>query len=105
MRIHGNPERAKANLADGRERSRLAAREYRGAPIRPPARGTLLKTIRVTDHIKGVCYTITLHQGDRLNNIEPRLHGQPFLRSITCGFDELFRALRRGWKIRWLIIN
>jgi hypothetical protein len=105
MRIHGNLERAKSNLAAGRERSRLAAVDYRGALIRPPERGTLLKTIRVTDHIKGVSYKITLHQGDRLNNIEPRLHGQPFLRSITCGFDELFRALRKRWSLRWLIIN
>lgn len=105
MRIYGNPERAKANLLNGRERARLRHCEYLGAPVRPPERGTLLKTIRITDHVKGVSYVVTIHQGDRLNNIEPRLHGQPFVKSITCGFDELFRALRKRWSLRWLILN
>lgn len=105
MRIYGNPERAKANLAAGRERARLRRCKYLGAPVRPPDRGALLKTVRVTDHIKGISYVITIHQGDRLNSIEPRLHGQPFVKSITCGFDELFRALRKRWSLRWLIVN
>lgn len=105
MRIYGNPERAKANLAAGRERARLRRCKYLGATVRPPDRGALLKTVRVTDHIKGISYVITIHQGDRLNSIEPRLHGQPFVKSITCGFDELFRALRKRWSLRWLIVN
>lgn len=105
MRIYGNPERAKARLAAGRERARLRRCKYLGAPVRPPDRGTLLKTVRVTDHIKGISYTITIHQGDRLNNCEPRLFGRPFMKTITCGVDTLFRELRRRWKIRWLIFN
>jgi len=105
MRIYGNPERARANLAAGRERARLRRCAYLGAPVRPPERGALLKTIRVTDHIKGISYTMTIHQGDRLNNCEPRLFGRPFMRSVTCGVDTLFRELRRRWKIRWLILN
>lgn len=105
MRIYGNRERGLANLAAGRERARLRRCAYLGAPIRPPERGTLLKTIRVTDHIKGISYTMTLHQGDRLNNCEPRIFGQPFMKSITCGFDELFRALRKRWSLRWLVLN
>lgn len=105
MKIYGNPERAKVNLSAGRERARLRRCAYLGAPVRPPDRGALLKTIRVTDHIKGISYVITLHQGDRLNNIEPRIHGKPFLKSVTCGFDEFFAELRKRWKIRWLILN
>jgi hypothetical protein len=105
MRIYGNREQGLANLAAGRERARLRRLDYLGTPVRPPERGALLKTIRVTDHIKGVSYVVTIHQGDRLNNIEPRLHGQPFVKSITCGFDELFRALRKRWSLRWLILN
>jgi hypothetical protein len=97
MRIHGNPEYALSNLARGREAGRRRRVEYRGPPLRPPERGKLLKTLRITDHIKGVSYIITLHQGDRLNNIEPRLHGQPFVKTVTCGFDTLFRALRKHW--------
>lgn len=83
----------------------MATSAFNGEPLRPPLPGTLLKTIRVTDHLKGLSYVITIHQGDRLNNIEPRLHGRPFLKSITCGFDQLFRALRQRWKSRWLILN
>jgi len=105
MRIHGNPEYAFRNLARGREESRQRGVAFRGPPVRPPDRGELLKTIRVTDHIKGLSYVITLHQGDRRNNIEPRLHGQPFMRTVSCGFDQLFRDLRRRWKLRWLVEN
>lgn len=105
MKLYGDPERAKANLAAGRERSRLHYLKRNGPPVRPPDRGALLKTMRITDHIKGISYVITIHQGDRLNSIEPRLHGRPFIKSIACGFDELFRALRKRWSLRWLIVN
>lgn len=105
MKLYGNRERALANLAAGRERSRLRYLAHNGPAVRPPDRGTLLKTIRVTDHIKGISYTMTIHQGDRLNNCEPRLFGRPFIKTITCGVDTLFRELRRRWKIRWLILN
>ena len=103
--LHGNPERAKANLAAGRERARQERRAFNGPAIRAPECGTLLKTIRVTDHIKNISYTMTIHQGDRLNGIEPRLFGQPFIRSRFCGFDLLFRELRKRWSLRWLIMN
>lgn len=105
MRILGDPKYALPNLQRGREAARQRAIAYRGPSLRPPERGTLLKTLRITDHIKGVSYVVTLHQGDRLNNIEPRLHGQPFMKRCTCGFDQLFRELRRRWSLRWLIVN
>ena len=105
MRIHGNKERAIANLSAGRERARLRRCVYRGATVRPPDRGTLLKTIRVTDHIKGISYVMTIHQGDRLNNVEPRLHGRPIMKTVTCGMDALMRVLRNKWKLHWLILN
>lgn len=103
MRIYGDIERAKVNLARGRERSRLAASKFNGEALRPPVRGTLLKTVRVTDHIRGLSYTITIHQGDRLNNIEPRLFGRSFFASVCVGFDEFFIELRKRWSLRWLI--
>lgn len=105
MRIYGDPEYARLNLRRGREEARNRAVAFRGKPIRSPFRGELLKTLRITDHIKGISYVVTLHQGDRLNNIEPRLFGQTFMRTICCGFDSLFRELRHRWKIRWLIEN
>lgn len=103
--LRGNTERAKANLRNGREASRQRAVAFRGVPIRPPERGALLKTIHVTDHIKGIGYTVTIHQGERLNGIEPRLFGRPFVKSRYCGFDLLFRELRKRWSLRWLIVN
>lgn len=105
MRIYGNRERGLANLRAGRERARLSRAEFNGGPVRAPDAGTLLKTIHVTDHIKGIGYTITIHQGERLNGIEPRLFGQPFVRSRYCGFDLLFRELRKRWSLRWLVVN
>lgn len=102
MRIYGNPDRALANLGAGRRRRCVKARAFLGDPIRPPERGTKLKTLRITDHVQGISYVVTLHQGDRLNNIEPRLFGRPFVRTLCCGFDRLFRELRRRWKLRWL---
>lgn len=105
MRIYGNPECAKANLRRGRESSRLQSIAFRGAAIRPPDRGALLKTIHVIDHIKGIGYTVTIHQGERRNGIEPRLFGQPFVKSRFCGFDLLFRELRKRWSLRWLVVN
>ena len=83
----------------------MGAVAHRGASIRPPERGSLLKTIHVTDHIKGIGYTVTIHQGERLNGIEPRLFGRPFIRGRYCGFDLLFRELRKRWSLRWLIVN
>lgn len=103
MRIYGNPEYAKRNLERGKERSRLARREFNGEALRPPDQGTLLKTVRVTDHVRGISYVITIHQGDRLNNIEPRLFSRPFFGSVCVGFDEFFRELRKRWSLRWLI--
>ena len=105
MRIYENRERGLANLAAGRERSRLARVAFNGPAIRPPERGTLLKAIRVTDHVKGISYTMTIHQGERLNGIEPRIFGQSFVKSRYCGFDLLFRELRKRWSLRWLIVN
>lgn len=105
MRIHGNRERAIANLAAGREASRLRRCAFLGPSLRAPNAGTLLKTIRVTDHVKHLSYTITIHQGDRRNGIEPRLFGQPFVKSRYCGFDLLFRELRKRWSLRWLVLN
>lgn len=105
MRIYGNRERALINLAAGRETSRLRRHEFSGTPLRAPDQGALLKTIRVTDHVKNLSYTITIHQGDRRNGIEPRLFGQPFVKSRYCGFDLLFRELRKRWSLRWLVMN
>jgi len=105
MRIYGNKQRGIANLTAGRERARQARCAFNGPPIRPPEPGSLLKTIRVTDHVKQISYTMTIHQGERLNGIEPRLFGQPFVRSRYCGFDLLFRELRKRWSLRWLIVN
>lgn len=105
MKIYGDKQRAISNLAAGRERARLRRCAYLGMPVRPPLRGTLLKTIRVTDHIKGISYILTIHQGDRLNNCEPRLFGKPFMKTVSCGIDTLFRELRRRWKLRWFVIN
>jgi len=65
----------------------------------------LLKTIRVTDHVKNISYAITIHQGNRRNGIEPRLFGQSFVKSRYCGFDLLFRELRKRWSLRWLVLN
>ncbi len=103
MRIYGNPIYAKRNLEAGRCRSRKIQSDFNGEPLRPPLRGTLLKTLRVTDHVRGISYTVTLHQGDRLNNIEPRLFGKPFFETVSVGFDEFFRVLRKKWALRWLI--
>jgi hypothetical protein len=105
MRIYGSREQGLANLAAGRERERQDRRAFNGPPIRPPERGTLLKTLHVVDHIKGIGYTVTIHQGERLNGIEPRLFGQPFVKARFCGFDLLFRELRKRWTLRWLIVN
>jgi hypothetical protein len=105
MRIWGNKERGIATLTAGRERARQARAAFNGPPVRPPEPGTLLKTIRVTDHIKGLSYTMTIHQGDRRNGIEPRLFGQRFMRAGCCGFDLLFRELRKRWSLRWLVLN
>lgn len=105
MRIFGNKQRGIANLTAGRERARQVRCAFNGAPIRPPEPGALLKTIRVTDHIKQISYAMTIHQGDRLNGIEPRLFGQSFMRGRYCGFDLLFRELRKRWSLRWLIVN
>ena len=105
MRIYGNRDRACANLAASREASRQRRREFNGSPLRAPDAGTLLKTIRVTDHVKNLSYTITIHQGDRRNGIEPRLFGKLFVKSRYCGFDLLFRELRKRWSLRWLALN
>jgi len=103
MRIHGAPERGKANLAAGRERARVAAAAYRGQQLRPPEPGTLLRTLRVTDHIAGISYVMTIHQGRRRNGIEPRIFGRYMVRAVCCGYDYFFRVLRRRWALRWLV--
>lgn len=105
MRIHGNPERAKANLAAGRERARLAARAFRGEPIRPPLPGTLLKRIRVEDCIGGTGYILDIRQGARRNSITAYRNGAPVRLCHGSGMDALFRRLRKDWSLRWLVEN
>jgi len=105
MRIYGNSDRAIANLGAGRKASRQCRRAFLGPPLRAPDAGTLLKTIRVTDHVKNISYAITIHQGNRRNGIEPRLFGQSFVKSRSCGFDLLFRELRKRWSLRWLVLG
>lgn len=73
--------------------------------IKMPEPGTLLYTMLINDPITGVCEKIDIHQGIRANGIEPRLFGQPFVRSRYCGFDLLFRELRKRWSLRWLVVN
>lgn len=105
MRIYGNPERAKANLRAGRERAKEAACAYRGAPVRPPAQGTLLKRIRVEDCITGTGYILDLRQGKRRNNIAVYRNGLPVPLRHGSGMDALFRRLRHDWALRWLVEN
>lgn len=105
MRIHGNPERAKANLRAGRERSRIAAVAFRGKPLRPPVRGTLLKRIHVEDCIAGRGYTLELRQGSRRNAIEAWRYGKRVALPHGNGMDALFRFLRKQWSLRWLVLN
>jgi hypothetical protein len=72
--------------------------------LRPPTAGTLLKTIRVTDHVAGVSTVIEVRQGDRRNGIAPQIFGRPmFPHRLQCGFDLFFRALRRRWALRWIV--
>lgn len=100
MRIYGDPKLAKINLARGRERARQARVAFNGEPLRRPDRGTLLRTIQVTDHLTQQTYTIEIKQGARKNGIEAYRFG----RCIECGgsYDGLFRMLRRRWALRWL---
>ncbi len=105
MRIYGDPIRAKANLAAGRERARLAAVAFRGEPIRAPAPGTLLKRIRVEDPIAGTGYILDLKQGSRRNSISVFRNGTPVRLLHGSGMDALFRRLRRDWALRWLVVN
>lgn len=74
-----------------------------GTAMPPP--GTLLYTLLIDDPHSGVCEKIEIHQGIRSNGIEPRLFGQPFVKSRYCGFDLLFRELRKRWSLRWLVVN
>lgn len=105
MRIHGNPDRAKANLRAGRARARAAAVVFRGEPLRPPARGTVLKRIHVEDCIAGRGYTLELRQGSRRNAIEAWRYGKRVALPHGNGMDALFRFLRKQWTLRWLVIN
>jgi len=105
MRIYGNPERAIANLAAGRERSRQRAIAFRGPPIRPPAPGTLLKRIRVEDCFAGTGYILDIRQGRRRNSIAVTRNGSPVRFRHGSGMDALFRRLRRDWALRWLVAN
>jgi hypothetical protein len=105
MRIYGNPERARANLAAGRERARLAAVAFRGEPIRPPAPGTLLKRIRVEDCVSGTGYVLDICQGRRRNSIAVLRNGAPVALRHGTGWDALFRRLRRDWALHWLVEN
>lgn len=105
MRIRGNPERARVNLRNGRERSRVAAAAFRGAPIRPPMPGTVLKRIRVEDCIAGTGYVLEIRQGRRRNAIELWRHGKRVMLPHGNGIDALFRFLRQHWALRWLVEN
>lgn len=105
MRIHGNIERGIANLNAGRERARLAAVKFRGAPLRPPAPGTLLKRIRVEDVFAGRGYILDLRQGRRRNSVTVTRNGMPVTLPHGSGMDALFRRLRKDWALRWLVEN
>jgi len=105
MRIHGNRERAIANLTAGRESARQRAAAFRGEPIRPPEPGTLLKRIRVEDVFAGAGYILDIRQGRRRNSIEVFRNGTPVRFRYGSGMDALFRRLRRDWSLRWLVTN
>jgi hypothetical protein len=103
--LRGNPERAKANLCAGRERARLASVAFRGAALRAPEPGTLLKRIRVEDVFCGRGYILDLRQGRRRNSIAVYRNGAPVALRHGSGMDALFRLLRRDWALRWLVEN
>lgn len=105
MRIHGNIERAVANLTAGRERSRQRAAAFRGPPIRPPTPGALLKRIRVEDVFAGTGYILDIRQGSRRNSIAVFRNGAPIRFRHGSGMDALFRRLRKDWSLRWLVTN
>ena len=105
MRIHGNRERAIANLTAGRERSRKRALEFRGPPIRHPTPGTLLKRIRVEDVFAGTGYILDIRQGRRRNSIAVFRNGALVRFRHGSGMDALFRRLRHDWSLRWLVTN
>lgn len=105
MRIHGNRERAIANLTAGRERSRQQAAAFRGPPVRPPDPGTLLKRIRVEDVFAGTGYILDIRQGSRRNSIAVFRNGVPIRFRHRSGMDALLRRLRKDWSLRWLVTN
>ena len=105
MRIHGNPEYAHRNLAAGRESSRQRAVAFRGAPLRAPNPGTVIKKIHVEDCVCGRGYTLEIRQGRRRNAIEVWRYGRRVTTPHGNGFDALVREIRKDWKLRWLIVN
>ena len=105
MRIYGNLERGLANLGSGRERARLARVAFRGAPVRPPLPGAVLKRIHVEDCVRGAGYTLEIRQGRRRNGIEVWRYGRRIVARHGGGFDALFREIRRDWALRWLVLN
>ena len=102
MRIHGNLERGIANLTAGRERARQERVAFRGPAVRPPDRGALLWTLRITDELRGVSSVLELRQGPRRNNLFACWLGSA---PRPTGADALVRSLRRRLKARWLVIN
>lgn len=105
MRIHGNPERAQANLRAGRERARQTARAFLGPAVRPPEPGTVLRRIRVEDCIGQSGYVLEIRQGRRRNSIEAWRMGRRLRLRHGSGMDALFREMRRDWSLRWLVVN
>lgn len=99
-KIYGDPHYARIALERGRREKRERAYAFNGEPPRRPDRGTLLKTVRVTDHLTGQSYELEIRQGARKNGIEVFRFGC----RVDCGgsFDGLFRMLRRCWALRWL---
>ena len=103
--LHGNPERAKANLQAGRGRARVSAVAFRGESLRAPVAGTLLKRIRVEDCVAGLGYILDIRQGNRRNNIAVFRNGRPVALWHGSGMDALLRRLRHDWALRWLVEN
>ena len=99
-KIYGDPHYARIAIERGRQEKRDRAHVFNGELPRRPDAGTLLKTLRVTDHLTGQSYELEVRQGERKNGIEVFRFGI----RVDCGgsFDGLFRMLRRCWALRWL---
>lgn len=101
MRFRRRNSRFRDPVAAGRRSQEVQAQARVQRPLgaRPPQPGTLLKTVRVTDHVIGASYAIEIRQGPRRNNVVASVLGREW---APMGFDRLFRRLRRSWKLAWL---